>query len=79
MRNKRLCIGAAKNLLQNGSLNLHVTVVFHVLSDNGDDLRTLAEHVTYLGVHNKVNVALTISDLTIGKAVELFRQGTQRL
>ena len=79
VRDERLCICAAKNLLENRGLNLHVAVRLHELTDDGDDLGALAEHVADLGVHDKVNVALAITNLAVGEAVELFRQRTQRL
>ena len=79
VRDERLCVCAAKNLLENRGLNLHVTVCLHELADDGDNLRALAEHVADLGVHDEVNIALAITDLTVGEAVELLRQRTQRL
>ena len=79
VRNERLCVCAAKNLLKNRGLNLHVAVCLHELADDGDDLGALAEHVADLGVHDEVNVALAITNLAVGEAVELLRQRTQRL
>ena len=79
MRDKWFCVCAAKNLLENRGLNLHVAVRLHKLTDDGDDLRTLAEYVADLGVHDEVNVALAITDLAVGEAVELLWQRTQRL
>ena len=79
VRDERLCVCAAKNLLKNRGLNLHVTVRLHELADDGDDLRALAEHVADLGVHDEVNIALAITNLAVGEAVELLRQRTQRL
>ena len=79
VRNERLCVCAAKNLLENRGLNLHVTVCLHELADDGDDLGALAEYVADLGVHNEVNVALAITNLAVGEAVELLWQRTQRL
>ena len=79
VRNERLCVCAAKNLLENRGLNLHVAVRLHELADDGDDLRALAEYVADLGVHDEVNVALAITNLAVGEAVELLWQRTQRL
>ena len=79
MRDERLCVCATKDLLENRGLNLHVAVRFHKLADDGYDLGALAEHVADLRVHDEVNVALTITDLAVGEAVELLRQRTQRL
>ena len=79
VRDERLCVCAAKNLLKNRSLNFHVAVRLHELADDGDDLRALAEYVADLGVHDEVNVALAITNLAVVEAVELFRQRTQRL
>ena len=76
---KWLCVCAAKNLLKNRGLNLHVAVGLHKLTDDGDNLGALAEHVADLGVHDEVNVALAITNLAVGEAVELLRQRTQRL
>ena len=79
VRDEWLCVCAAKNLLENRGLNLHVTVRLHELADDGDNLGTLAEYVADLGVHDEVNVALAITDLAVGEAVELLWQRTQRL
>ena len=79
MRDEWLCVCAAKNLLKNRGLNLHVAVGLHKLADDGDDLGTLTEYVADLGVHDKVNVALAITNLAVGEAVELLWQRTQRL
>ena len=76
VRNERLCVCAAKNLLKNRGLNLHVAVRLHELANDGNDLGALAEYVADLGVHDKVNVALAITNLAVGEAVELFRQRT---
>ena len=73
VRDKWLRVCAAKNLLENRGLNLHVAVRLHELADNGDDLGTLAEYVADLGIHNEVNVALAITNLAVGEAVELLR------
>ena len=77
MRNEWLCVCAAKNLLKNGGLNLHVAVRLHKLADDGDNLGALAEYVADLGVHDEVNVALAITDLAVGESVELLWQRTQ--
>ena len=79
VRDEWLCVCAAKNLLENRGLNLHVAVRLHELADDRDNLRALAKYVADLGVHDKVNVALAITNLAVGEAVELLRQRTQRL
>ncbi len=79
MRRKRLGVGAAQGLLQDGRLDLEVALALHVTADARDDLTALAEGVAHLGIHDEVHVALAVADLAIREAMELLGQGAQRL
>ena len=74
-----LGVGAAEDGVHHGGLDLHVAVGLHVAANQADDLAALAEGVANVGVHDEVDVALTVTDLAIGQAVELLGQWTQGL
>ena len=71
---ERLGGGAALDGLQDGGLDLHVAVILHVAAERGDDRGALAEGLANVLVHDKVDIALTITGLLVGEAVELLGQ-----
>ena len=76
---ERLSGGAALNGLQDGSLDLHVAVILHVAAEGGDDRGALAEGLANVLVHDKVDIALTITGLLVGEAVKLLGKRANRL
>ena len=74
-----LGVGAAHDLLQDRGLDFQEVEAVHVGAAGGDDLRAVDEDLLDVGVHHEVNVALAIAGLLVGKAVELFGQGADRL
>ena len=78
MRGEGLRVRAAHDRMQEGRFDLVETLLFHVVADSRDDLRALHEGLVHLGVHDQVDIPLTIAQFLVGQAVELFRQGAQR-
>ena len=74
VRDERLRGGAALDGLQDGRLHLHVAVVLHVTAESADDRRALAEGLAHVVVHDEVHVALAVTGLLVGEAVELLGQ-----
>ena len=79
MRHKGLGVCATHNGMQKRRFHLKEVLAVHVAADCGNNLAALDKRALDLGVCNKVNVALTITQLFVGQAVELFRQRTQAL
>ena len=79
MRHKGLGVCATHNGMQKRRFHFKEVLAVHVATDCGNNLATLDKRALDLGVCNKVNVALTITQLFVGQAVELFRQRTQAL
>ena len=79
MRDERLGRGTSLDGLQNRGLNFHEAVSFHVATEGRDDSGTLAEGLAHVLVHDQVDIALTITGLLVGKAVELLGQRTNGL
>ena len=79
VRDERLCVRTAQDRMQKRRLDLVETLLLHVAADGSHDLETLLERALDLGVHDKVDVALTIARLLVGQAVEFLRQRAQRL
>ena len=79
MRDERLRVGAAQDGVHHRRLDLDVAVRLHVAADQRHDLAALAEDVAHLGVHDEVEVALAVTDLAVGQAVELLGQRAHRL
>ena len=68
-------VRAAEDGMQDGRLHLVVAVILHVAADGGHDLEALLERAFHLGVHDEVHVALAVTGLLVGQAVELLGQG----
>ena len=79
MRNERLSRSAALNGLQNRRFNFHIAVRLHVTAERGKDGGALAEGVAHVFVHDEVDIALAVTGLFIGEAVELLGQRTHSL
>ena len=68
-------VRSAEDGMQDGRLHLVVAVILHVAADGGHDLEALLERAFHLGVHDEVHVALAVTGLLVGQAVELLGQG----
>ena len=79
VRDERLCVRAAQDRMQKRRFDLVEALLLHVAADGCHDLETLLERALDLGVHDKVDIALAITRLLVGQAVELLRQRAQRL
>ena len=79
VRDEGTRVRAAEDGVQDGRLHLVVAVILHVAADGGNHLEALLERVAHLAVHDEVDIALAIARLLVGQAVELLRQGAQRL
>ena len=75
MRDEGTRVRAAEDGVQDGRLHLVVAVILHVAADGGHDLEALLERAFHLGVHDEVHVALAVTGLLVGQAVELLGQG----
>ena len=64
---------------QDGGIHLQEALLVQIGADLLQDLAALDEGILHLGVGDQVHIALTITHLGIGQAVELFGQGAQAL
>ena len=64
---------------QHGCLDLHEVTLCKEAADAGNNLRALDEDVAGSVAHDQVDVALAIAHIGVLQAVELLRQGSQRL
>jgi len=71
--------GAAGHRLHHRGFHLHVAAVVEKFADQPDDLHPLLEHLARLGIDDQIEIALAVTGLDIGQAVELLRQRPQRL
>ncbi len=78
MGNERFGVGAAHNRMQHRGFHLQKTVLLKPAADSRGYLATLLIDFLAVLIHNKVNIALTITGIDIGQAVELLRQRLQR-
>ena len=62
---------------EHGSLNLDKVLSVEVTADSRDDLGALDKGVLYLGVHDQVDVALTVAQVGVSKSVVLLGQGLE--
>ena len=60
-------------------LHFHIAPVIQEIPDMLDELGTDDEVLLYLGVDDQIHIALTIPQFPVLQAVELLRQGQQRL
>ena len=60
-------------------LDLDKALGIEIFADGADDLRTLDKGILDLGIHNEVEISLTVAGINVCKSVELFGQGAQRL
>ena len=65
--------------MQKRRFHLKEVLAVHIAADCGNNLAALDKRALDLGVCNKVNIALTITQLFVSQAMELFRQRTQAL
>ena len=78
MRLKRTGCGTAGNGMEHRRFNFEEVAVIEVLADALDDFRTLNEGIRNFRVDDEVEIALTIACFLIRKAMEFFRQRTER-
>ena len=64
---------------QDGGIDLQEALLVQISTDLLQDLAALDKGLLDLGVCDEVNIALTITHLGIGQAVELLGQGAQAL
>ena len=62
---------------EHGCLNLDEVLSVEVTADSRDDLGALDEGVLDLGVHDQVDVALTVAQVGVSKSVVLLGQGLE--
>ena len=60
-------------------LDFHEAAVIQEPADLADDLRALHEGVAHLGVHDQIQISLTVADVRVLKTMELLRQRNQVL
>ena len=61
------------------SLNLQEVTAVQILTNRLYDISTSHKGIHNLRVHDEINIALAITDFSIGKTMELLRQRTKRL
>ena len=64
---------------QDGGIHLQEALLVQISADLLQDLAALDEGILHLGVGDQVHIALTVTHLGIGQAVELLGQGAQAL
>ena len=67
----------ACDIVQNRGLNFQITFCIQEVAQLFDDHGTFYEYVTNFWVHDKVNVSLTVSQVSVGQTMEFFRQRQQ--
>ena len=70
---KRLRSGASRDRLHNRRLDLEKAFIFKKPANLPDDLDSLQENLTRLGVGNQIKVALPVSHFDIGNSMPLIR------
>ena len=86
MSNEGTSRSTAGDRLQDGCLNLDITVLVEKLAHGGHNLRALNEYLTHVGINHQINITLTVAHLGVGQCVKLLAilllydgQGTDRL
>ena len=79
VRDEGLRVRPADDGMQKRRLHLVVALALHVAADSRDDLEAALEGGAHLGVHDEVDIALTVAGLLVRQAVELLGQRPQRL
>ena len=79
MGDKRSCCSAAGIGDEHRGFHLDKVLRVEETADACDDLGALDEGILDLGVHDEVNVALTIAQIGVCQTVILLRQGLERL
>ena len=65
-------IRATQNGVQDRRLNFVEALILHIASNSCDNLKTLLKRIAHFGIHDQVDIALTIARLFVGQAVKLF-------
>ena len=79
VRDKRTSVGAAGNGAENRRLHLHEAQIVQIAAQIRHEPAADLEVPLTLRVHDEIDVPLAVTDLLIGQAVELLRQGAQGL
>ena len=79
MSGERSCRRASRYRRQHRRFDFDETALVEIFSDRFNDLGAFDEHVAHLGIDDKIEVALPISDLDVFEPVEFLRQRSQRL
>ena len=64
---------------QHRRLHLHEALGVQEAADGADDLGTLDEGVLHFRIHDQVHVALAVTQIRVGQAVEFLRQDLETL
>ena len=75
--NERTRGRAAGNGVEDGGLDLDIAHIVQIIPQMLDELRADDEVALDLGVHDQVDITLTIAGLLVGQAVELLGQRQQ--
>ncbi len=74
---ERACTCTDFHCLKNRGIHLKESAAVKELTDSRDDRASLAEHIANLGIDNRIHIALTITEIRVGQAMEFFGQHFQ--
>ena len=74
---KRSCGSTARIGNEHRRFDLHEALCIEIAANCADDFRALDKGILSLGIHNEIDITLTISCIDIGQPVEFFRQHLQ--
>ena len=64
---------------QHGGLHLHEAAAVQEIADLLKNLGTLDKGVPNFGIHDQIHIALTVTDIRVGKAMELLWKNLKAL
>ena len=79
VRDKGFCRRAARNRRQNGRGNFQKVALVQIFANRLDDFVAFYERVANFGIHDQIQVALTVTDFYVLKSVKFFGQRSQGL
>ena len=79
MRGERAGGGAAGDVMHHRCFHFQKTPCIQPTAQRRDDARALEKHFARLGIHDQINVTLTVALLDIAQTMPLVGQRTQRL
>ena len=79
VRHEGSCRRASRNIVKHGRFHLEISLFVKIVSDFFKHLRAFHESGFHVGIDDKVDVTLAVTQIRVSKSVKFFGKGQQGL